>query len=301
MKIKLQNSGVIFNQEDHRYFLNGKELKGITGLIKAQLFPNKYKDIPQYILERAAERGSFVHESIELYDGGFEPAESSSELNNYKRIKAAKGFETLVNEYLVTDREYFASAIDLVFTNNVEEIILADIKTTSVLDKEYCRWQLSIYAYLFELQNPTLKVSELYAIWLRGEDSEIVKLERIDSSTIKDLLQCEIDGRKFISPLIKVEESENIPTEIKEAEFEVYTLIKQIKELDAKKKELSKGLLKVMQDSGVKSYKGEYISLSRKEAYIREDIDKEKLKRDYPNVYADCIKHTKIKESIQIK
>ena len=297
--IKLQDSKVFFNPEEHRYFLNGNELQGITGILHKHIFPDQYKDIPQFVLDRAAERGTMVHESIELLDAGFEPAESTPEIENYKRIKADNGLKTIANEYIVTDGEHFASGIDLVFTNGGKNIILVDIKTTSVLNKEYVSWQLSIYAYFFELQNPDLKVSKLYALWLRGDKSEFAEVERIDTATIKDLLRCEVEGRQFANPLAKTDVQ--VPAEIKNAEIAVYTLVTQIKELTEKKKQLSEGLLKLMQDNDVKSFKGEHITLSRKAASTREDIDKKKLKEEYPEVYAACVKTTNISESLQIR
>lgn len=297
--IKLNQSSVVFTPEDHRYFLNGREFSGITGLIKSQLFKDKYKDIPQFVLDRAAERGTMIHESIELLDGGFAPAELTPEQENYKRIKAENGLSTIENEYIVTDGEHFASGIDLVLSDKEDNIILADIKTTSVLDKEYVMWQLSIYAYFFELQNPGLKVGKLYALWLRGDKSEFAEVQRIDTAVVKDLLQCEVDGRQFVNPLAKADPK--VPAEVKNAEMAVYTLVTQIKELTEKKKQLSDGLLKLMQDNNVKSYKGEYITLSRKAASTREDIDKAKLKEEYPEVYAACVKTTNISESLQIR
>ena len=299
MKITLNNSGVIFNQEEHRYFLDGKELSGITGLLQKHIFPDKYKDIPHSVLNRAAERGTMVHESIELLDGGFEPAEYTPELLNYKRIKEDNNLDTIANEYIVTDKEHFASAIDLVMLGASGDITLADIKTTSVLDKEYVRWQLSLYAYMFELQNPELKVSKLYALWLRNEKSELAEVERVDTVIVKDLLQCEAEGRQFVNPLAKADTK--VPAEIKNAEQAVYTLVTKIKELTEKKKQLSEGLLKLMQDNDVKTYKGEHITLSRKAASTREDIDKKKLKDEYPEVYAACVKTTKLSESLQIR
>lgn len=297
--IQLQDSGVSFDAEVHRYFLNGIELSGITGVLHKHIFPDQYKDIPQFMLDRAAERGTMVHESIELLDAGFAPAESTPELDSYKRIKADNGLKTIANEYIVTDKEHFASGIDLVFTNGGKNIILADIKTTSVLNKEYVAWQLSIYAYLFELQNPDLKVSKLYALWLRGDKSEFTDVERIDTSIVKDLLQCEVDGRKFFNPLAKADQK--MPSQIKDAELAVYTLINQIKELTEQKKQLSEGLLKLMQDNDIKTYKGEHITLSRKAASTREDIDKAKLKKEYPEAYTACVKTTNISESLQIR
>lgn len=297
--ITLQDSGIRFDKEQHRYFLGVAELSGITGFLKKRVFPNKYKDIPLWILDRAASNGTLIHESIELLDGGFPPAEMSDELKSYQRIKKENNLITVANEYIVTDKDHFASGIDLVLTNDKEEIILADIKTTSVLDKEYVSWQLSIYAYLFEMQNPSLKVNKLFVIWLRGDKSEYAEVERIDTEIIKDLLQCEVDDRQFVNPLAKPEA--DVPVAIKNAEYSVYTLVTQLKELNEKKKQLSEGLLKLMQENDVKSYKGQYITLSRKAAYTKKSIDSKKLEKKYPEVYAACIKETNYPETIQIR
>lgn len=297
--IRLQESGIRFDKERHRYFLGVAELSGITGFLKKLVFPDKYKDIPQWILDRAASNGTLIHESIELLDGGFPPAEMSDELKSYQRIKKENNLTTVANEYIVTDKDHFASGIDLVLTNDKEEIILADIKTTSVLDKEYVSWQLSIYAYLFEMQNPRLKADKLFVIWLRGDKSEYAEVERIDTEIIKDLLQCEVDGKQFVNPLAKPEA--DVPVAIKNAEYSVYTLVTQLKELNEKKKQLSEGLLKLMQENDVKSYKGQYITLSRKAAYTKKSIDSKKLEKKYPEVYAACIKETNYPETIQIR
>lgn len=297
--ITLQDSGVRFDQEQHRYFLGVAELSGITGFLKKLVFPDKYKDIPQWILDRAASNGTLIHESIELLDGGFHPAEMSDELKSYQRIKKENNLTTVANEYIVTDKEHFASGIDLVLTNDKEEIILADIKTTSVLDKEYVSWQLSIYAYLFEMQNPSLKADKLFVIWLRGDKSEYAEVERIDTEIIKDLLQCEVDDRQFVNPLAKTEA--DVPVAIKNAEYSVYTLVTQLKELNEKKKQLSEGLLKLMQENDVKSYKGQYITLTRKSAYTKKSIDSKKLEKKYPEVYAACIKETNYPEQLKIR
>ncbi|KGF32917.1 PD-(D/E)XK nuclease family protein [Hoylesella buccalis] len=297
--ITLQESGIRFDKEQHRYFLGVAELSGITGFLKKRVFPNKYQDIPQWILDRAASNGTLIHESIELLDGGFPPAEMSDELKSYQRIKKENNLTTVANEYIVTDKEHFASGIDLVLTNDKEEIILADIKTTSVLDKEYVSWQLSIYAYLFEMQNPSLKANKLFVIWLRGDKSEYAEVERIDTEIIKDLLQCEVDDRQFVNPLAKTDA--DVPVAIKDAEYSVYTLVTQLKELNEKKKQLSEGLLKLMQENDVKSYKGQYITLSRKAAYTKKSIDSKKLEEKYPEVYAACIKETNYPEQLQIR
>ena len=79
--IELVKSSVVFSEENHTYFLGEKQLKGITGMISRQLFPNKYKDIPEYILKRAAEKGSRIHGQCQFADVTGLPPESIEAIN----------------------------------------------------------------------------------------------------------------------------------------------------------------------------------------------------------------------------
>lgn len=59
--MKLIKSQVVFNPDEHTYMLGDKELSGITSVISRQLFPDKYRDVPEYVLRKAAERGTMIH------------------------------------------------------------------------------------------------------------------------------------------------------------------------------------------------------------------------------------------------
>ena len=55
-RVELVNSGVIFNEELHEYWLgDDKQLSGITEALRKQLHPDMYSSIPKKILEQAAE------------------------------------------------------------------------------------------------------------------------------------------------------------------------------------------------------------------------------------------------------
>ena len=110
---KLNEIPVLFNQEDHTYWNKNtfQELKGITSTLLRRLFPDKYKDIPKAILAKAAERGSNVHEDIELAETlGTAPV--TEEGKNYVKLKEGNGLTFLASEHLVSDLEHYASAID---------------------------------------------------------------------------------------------------------------------------------------------------------------------------------------------
>ena len=111
-KMDLIQSGVVFDPATHTYKLGDKLLSGITGIIKDMVFPDMYKDIPQAVLMKAADRGHEIHRCIQEYVDGEQIPFLSPEVEQFK--EATQGIEFIASEYLVTDYENYASAIDLV-------------------------------------------------------------------------------------------------------------------------------------------------------------------------------------------
>ena len=187
--MELVNSTVIFDPEAHTYHTpEGVELQGITGMLHRQLFPDEYRDVPQHILDRAAQRGHTVHQLCELADDlGITPEEPDGLA--YVRLRDEMGLVYRASEYLVSDNRRFASAIDKVYEEGDDAFTLADVKTTYRLNEDYVRWQLSIYAYLFELQNPGARVVRLLALWVRDGRASAFPMERIPSNIVTSLLE----------------------------------------------------------------------------------------------------------------
>ena len=288
--MKLVKSNVIFDSVSHTYTLDGKLLSGITSLLSRQLFKDKYLGIADDVLQAAAERGTIVHQSCELMDFGFES--QSQEAINYKKLKEQYGLVHEDSEYLVSDNEFYASCIDKVYRDSDNTFTLGDIKTTYKLDKEYVQWQLSIYAYLFERQNPEAKVNRLFAIWLRGEKAEFVELDRIADAKVEALLHADSAGVQYI---------ENLPSVISEAEQMIVDIETQLKTLEKQKKALQEGIMRAMVSEGLYSWKGEKVSITRKMDSIRKTFDKERFEQDYPDLYKQYIKETPTAGSITFK
>ena len=298
--MELVKSKVLFNQEQHTYTLDGKLLQGITGMIGRQLFPEKYSDVPKEVLEQAAKRGSFIHETIELVDD-LGISNEMQEVKGYIELKELYGLQYEVGEYLVSDNEHFASCIDKVYRVSYTEFSLGDIKTTYKLDRDYIRWQLSIYAYLFELQNPGCKVVRLFGIWLRGNIHELVEVERIPDDIIKSLLNAEINGKQFVNPYSIPCVSGQLPEKYKEMEHSIVEILEQAKCWSDKKKELSDGIMKAMVEAGEYSWKGKSISVTRKKDTIRKDFDKKSFEKDYPELYRQYVKEVPLVGCVTFK
>ena len=291
--MRLNKSNVIFDSENHTYTLDGRQLSGITSLLDRQLFKEKYSCVPEAILKKAAERGTYIHQCCELVDEGF--VTDNIESVNYLALKKKYNLRIEESEYLVSDNENYASCIDKVYRYDDRTFFLGDIKTTYKLNREYVQWQLSIYAYLFEKQNPEAVVSSIFAIWLRGETHELVELERIPSEKVERLLYCDSHGLQY------EEQNNTLPILFNELEGMIVDIESQLSNLTMQKKAIQEGIMKAMVKEGLYSWKGERISITRKTASTRKTFDREKFDVDYPNIYDNYIKETPISESLLIK
>lgn len=294
----LNNTGIQFIEESHEYFLGDLKLRGISHLYGKHINPDKYSDVPESVLKKAAERGTRIHDECRQADL-FGHAEST-ESKNYIELMQDNGFKVLESEYLVTDFQHFATAIDKVCTLN-DKVCIGDIKTTYVLDEDSLKWQLSICAYLFELCNPTIKVEKLFGIWLRDDKKKIVEIDRLSNEVIIDLLDCEITGRPFSVPVIKVEGVDEAL--IKLSELESLILVAET-ELETKKKDvetIKAYLLEQMSKNKVKKWETDNITVTYVEPFERVSIDSKTLKVENPDIYQKYAKVSTIKESIKIK
>ena len=305
MDIKLNPSGVVFDEHRHLYSLNGKPLKGITGMIGRQLFPDKYDGIPQSVLDKAAEYGSSVHSTIELCDSLGDHDNPDPLYQAYRSLLFNEGLEPIANEYIVTDFEHFASPIDVVALDKEGNIAIIDIKTTSKHDGEYVSWQGSVLKRLFCITNPHLadKVKSVYTVWLPkimyGKPTLFKEWLR-DDGDVSELLNAEVEHRQV---QLAVKEANNALSLTNDAIAEFANTERQLEEAKARSKELRDGLLLAMQENNVKSFKCDRFMLTRvipsgEPSYT---LDTERLKKDHPEIWEEYKKEKKQSESLRIK
>lgn len=276
--MELKKSAVVFNEAKHEYYLGEKQLQGITPMIRRQLFPNEYKDVPEAVLRRAADRGTAIHKDCELID--VEDAEvMTAEGWEYMMMCDEMGLRHVASEYLVSDEERFASKIDKVYETD-GGVILADIKTVRELNEAYVSWQLSIYAYLFELMNPDIPVMELAAIWAKPDECKYIRLERIGAEEVKRLMECEVKGEQFAC-----EHPERFPEPFMVYDKKLYEIQKSLDELEAEKKRIMELIKANMAERGAIHWSGQYVGITRKKDSIREVFDTKKFKAENEALY----------------
>lgn len=252
--MKLQKCNVTFNESEHTYHHDGKQLSGITAMLDKYILGGKYENLKKDEKTRktvtdAAAKGKLVHQQAQyLVDKKFKVDEvfydlCEPETSHFVQLVKDKLLSFAKSEYLVSDLDYYASSIDLVDN----KCNLYDIKTTATLEKEYVRWQLSIYKYLFELQNPDVKVGRLYAIHLTKEKAELVEVAAIDKDIVISLLNANKEGADWSNPFDNLgnetdevmEDYIDFDEKLKVAEGQKKEILERVKEqLDAIEKEI---------------------------------------------------------------
>ena len=144
---------VIFDEEAHKYFFDGKELHGVTGAI-GKLMGKSFPDTD--VVKLATMYGSDVHKEVENYynhEGKLSTEAAKWVVEELSRKADEWTFdfvEGIESEVMVSDFEGTASKVDVVMRTYRGNVWLFDIKTTSKFDRAYCSLQLSVYKKLYE-------------------------------------------------------------------------------------------------------------------------------------------------------
>lgn len=299
-KITLAEPKVTFIEESHQYFLGKKELKGVTGTLIKKAFPDTYKNIPEYVLMKAAERGGLMHNTFETFCSIFDAdinkyPNPTEELQAFYDMLVSYGLHYIASEYLVTDGENFASAIDGIFADNEVNIYLVDYKNTATLHYDNVSLQLSIYAKWFEEQNPDLKVKEIVCMWFNKGHSKFQPLPRVSDEQIDELIYAYLtndEGYQY-----KVE----VPEQFSALEQEYRLITARIDAMKIAQDDLKEKIMKMMEANKQKSIKTNIGSYSYVAATTKKTFDTKLFKDTEPEHYEFYLKDTTTKPSIRIK
>lgn len=296
--IQLASSGVLFNEEQHTYTLEGKSLQGITGVLERRLFPNKYDGVDEEVLAKAAARGTAIHRYCQIFDEMGIVTESCEEAVNYASMCKNLNLVPVASEYIVTDGQHYASKIDAVYYGRNGGVVLNDRKTTYRLDKEYVSWQLSIYAWMFERMNPGIPVEGLTATWLRDDKAEYVGIERKDNSLVEALLKADINDE----PFDYYPAAFDVPDYIVQCQRELANIDMSMKMLKDRQDKLKAEILARMGEDHAATIKTDIATFSRVAASQKYVFDVDKFRDNHRDLYDQyCTKLQQKKESLTIR
>ena len=305
-RIELTDSGVLFNEELHEYWLGDKQLSGISEVLRRQLYPNMYSAIPKRILEMAADYGTSVHKSIEEFQKNW-INDGTQELQDFIQICKENNLIHEASEYTVTDGKHWASNIDQVFRSGDDTFTIADVKTYSKMTpekQELARYQLSCYAMFLEQQVKGAKVDRLYIIHLRNKQmasgkvehiAELIPVERIPADICKELLDCELKGTQFKNPF-------SVPDDIALQICRAKELIAKKNEAEEELATIKANILSSMEFLDVRTWVTDNVRVTRKMPTTRFSFDLKRFKEAHSEItdYDDFMKTSNVAGSLLV-
>lgn len=185
-----------YDDANHTYLVDGVIVPSVTQLIGLK-FGNKYNHVRADVLECAANRGTIIHKQIERYCKG-EEVETIKELHNFKFLMNYYNLKVVDNEIpIILSYNYkpvAAGRLDLVLEDRLD-LCLADIKTTSTLDKNYLAYQLNLYR-LGYMQSYGKDIKKLFGVHLKENTRKLVGIPIVEE-IVKELLEEYTKGAKY--------------------------------------------------------------------------------------------------------
>ena len=296
----------------HHYILGLNELTGVTTILKDVIYRDKYTGIDEAILRNAADRGTAIHEAVQAYmmgvdyelDPDLQPYELDARVawDAWTNNPACAGLVAEAVEYLVSDCKEIASKIDVVRKVGEGKYAIADIKTTYQVDIEYVSWQLSVYKYLLERQNPNSEVVQMQVFWYNRRE----KMWRLDdipdkgTAEVERLLDAWRKGEFWGMPIPADTE---YPAPLLNI-GQMYAEMEQaVKDATAKRDEFRDRMLAAMTDAGIEQVKAEGFTCSLVGESERKGFDYKRMIKEHPDLadlFGEYETTTKVKPSIRI-
>ena len=163
-----------YDDATHTYLVDGVIVSSVTQLLNKK-FGHKYDDVSDATLRVAADRGTMIHKAIEDFCNGARP--EIQEVRDFAFLMNYYNFFVMENELpIIVDLggHTYAGRLDLIVTFD-DYLAVCDIKTTSVLDREYLGHQLNLYR-LGAIQSYGFDIQKLFGIHLMGGKRKLVPI-----------------------------------------------------------------------------------------------------------------------------
>lgn len=190
-----------FIDSAHKYYVDGKQVPSVTEIIKNNGYnPTSYSTINPAVLQRAAMKGTHMHNVIEAYElKGIESYEP--ELAGYKRLKTEYNIKPLVSEIMLAifdddNNPVCAGRLDFVIFNDDTSVNIIDLKRTSSYHADTVSRQLNLYRIGF-MQCYGISVKKLACLRLREYVAEYHPVS-VNKNTAYEVLYDETGNDCFL-------------------------------------------------------------------------------------------------------
>ena len=288
-------STAVFDPQQHKYFVDGKELISTTQLMRKHNLAPSYDSVDAETLSRSAEYGKIVHSELEEFIKYDKPS-FSIEVEDFEMwVKENQLEDSMIASELQVNNDLVAGTIDFIYEDN-DGLVIADFKTTSQVHKEAVSWQLSIYR---ELLGKDIKKGVCFHI--KGNIFQVIEIPLKTREEVMKLFEAERNGEIYkTTDLIESDSIEKLVN----LQMQLMAMEETKKQIETQMAEFKDYALKEMEDRGILNYKvecnGVELALTRVLESQRESIDGKKLLHDFPELYDRYKKITTTKSYVKV-
>ena len=165
-----------FIESTHTYIVDGIIVPSVTQIMR-QASDDTYANIPPWILEKAAERGTIVHQAIHDYEvhQRINPDCPIDYLERYRVVKATSRLEPFRQEFMLTATVglTFAGTIDMLARIG-DKTVLVDVKTSSAVHNDL--WAIQLAGYDELCRENGIPVDEHYILHLTAKSGKLLRI-----------------------------------------------------------------------------------------------------------------------------
>ena len=284
-----------FDENLHKYTVDGKEVISVTQLLQKHKITPSYDAVDKELLRVASERGTLIHEEVEKWiesgESGF--TEESEKICDYLFERADENSK-IISEQMVAN-DVVAGRFDVLFTH-AKKLVLTDIKTGNTKHLFGWSWQLSLYKYLYEKMYGK-EIDSLEILWANG-DLTVIPCEYVGDEKIENLLKAEREGRLISDVDLGVSEEELV--DLEELMEKITVKEKELKLLKDMVDSVKTVLYGTMEKEGIKTVDRGNLKITYVAPSSRTSVDSKKLQKEEPEIYKKYVKTTTVAGSIKI-
>lgn len=305
---------VSFEEKGHIYSVNGEIASiSVTELLtKHKLSP--YSGVNNARMKDSADVGKAIHKDLEdiLNVASYEPkTEQGKQFAEWvkENLDCGVGEQMLGYE---SNGLVIAGTADVMAIAKDKTLIIADHKNTSQFHREYVSWQVSLLDY-FARKLGKEKVNGKILNWKGAKrficfhyDPKTGKmttyeLDKVSDEEIERLLDCELHDEIYQRPMLVIDPELQVQFLRAEEYLAQVELTYKLAEENAKT--IREQMLNLFEKQGIKSWESPTgkVKVTYVEPSERLSVDSAKLKKDYPQVFSECQKLSKVKAQIRVK
>ena len=304
-----------FEEKGHVYSVNGEIASiSVTELLAKHGLAPDYSGVDKKKLRESSAKGKEVHKDLEnvLNVAGYEPkTQQGKQFKEWveQNLDCGVGEQMLGYE---KDGMIIAGTADVMgISKDRTFVILGDHKNTSKFHREYVSWQVILLDYFAKklgkekINGEVLDwkgAKEFYCFHYEPKSGSmtVYELEKIPDEGIERLLDCEYNNTLYERQTLVVDTE--LEKRYLQAEKMFLDIEAQAKAAQNTRDTLRAEMLSLMEKQHILSWESRDGQL--KVTYVapqdRITVDSKKLKTEYPQVYSECQKLSKIKAQIRV-